>query len=41
MMIDRVLSDFADRQESVSINISAYDVNSEICKLFFRRLNGS
>lgn len=40
MMIDRVLSDFADRQESVSINISAYDVNSEdFVNWFFRRLN--
>lgn len=29
MMIDRVLHDFADRYESVSINISAYDVNSK------------
>ena len=40
MMIDRVLSDFADRQESVSINISAYDVNSEdFVNWFFRRLS--
>ena len=39
-MIDRVLSDFADRQESVSINISAYDVNSEdFVNWFFRRLS--
>lgn len=39
MMIDRVLRDFADRQESVSINISAYDVNSkDFVNWFFGRL---
>ena len=39
MMIERVLRDFANRQESVSINISAYDVNSkDFVNWFFRRL---
>lgn len=38
-MIDRVLRDFTNRQESVSINISAYDVNSkDFVNWFFRRL---
>lgn len=40
MMIERVLNDFSDRQESVAINISAYDVNSEdFVNWFFRRLS--
>ena len=39
MMIDQVLRDFADRQDSVSINISAYDVKSkDFVNWFFGRL---
>lgn len=39
MMIDQVLRDFADRQDSVSINISAYDVKSkDFVNWFFGRI---
>lgn len=39
MMIKRVLRDFRDRPESVSINISAYDVNSkDFVNWFFSQL---
>lgn len=31
-MIERVINDFADRDESVSINLSAYDINSKAFK---------